>query len=181
MNHHYLLWATGQDKPGIVAGVTKTLFLNCCNLEDSSMMRLGSEFGILLIFTSNKKINSRTAKNMFVPLESRLNLTIGIKKITSAQAKFKPAGHRLFTISVHGSDKPGIVYRVSRFLTKHRFNITDLATHRTTTGRRPGYILFVEGEFLKRGGVRRFLRELKQLQKKLQTKITFHSIVPQSL
>ena len=146
MNYHYVLWAFGKDRPGIVASVTEILFKNNCNLEDSSMMRLGSEFAILLIFTSKYKISQERRGKLFSPIEKRLALTLGIKPISSFLAKFQPFKGKPYIVSVYGYDRPGIVFQVTSLLSKLRFNITDLATHRTTWGDKPGYILFIEGE-----------------------------------
>jgi len=81
MSHHYVLWAFGADRPGIVSGITEVLFKNKCNLEDSSMMRLGSEFGVLLIFSSNKPLGR---------LRFPKGLNIGFKPIAAHLARFKP-------------------------------------------------------------------------------------------
>jgi glycine cleavage system transcriptional repressor len=47
----YLLTAAGRDRPGLVAAVSKILFEEGCNLEDSAMTRLQGEFAILLILS----------------------------------------------------------------------------------------------------------------------------------
>ena len=138
MNTHYLLWATGEDQPGIVAAVTKILFNAGCNLEDSSMMRLGSEFAILLIVSSPKTLSAVTAEKIFRPLKSKWRLTVGFKKISDSQARFRPLKGNLHLVTVHGPDKPGLVYRVTELLARARFNITDLATHQTRRGKKTG-------------------------------------------
>ncbi len=48
-NNWYMLTAVGEDRAGIVAGVTKALFEGGCNLGDASMMRLGGSFSIMLM------------------------------------------------------------------------------------------------------------------------------------
>ena len=44
MQERWIVTALGQDRPGIVAGVTKVLYDLGCNLEDSAMTRLEGEF-----------------------------------------------------------------------------------------------------------------------------------------
>ncbi len=48
MKHYAFLWAIGPDRFGIVSALTRLLYKHHCNLEDSSMMRLGSEFGVFV-------------------------------------------------------------------------------------------------------------------------------------
>jgi len=179
MKNHYLLWATGEDQPGIVAGVTEQLFHLGCNIEDSSMMRLGSEFGILLIFSSHKKHSLSDIQKEFFPLEKRLNLTLGIKAITSAQAKFRPTKKASLSISLHGTDQPGLVHKVTFVLAQQKFNITDLATHRTN-GKKAGFILILEGELSKKQNQKQLEKALSTLSRKLSMKISLNRIEPHS-
>jgi len=180
MNNHYLLWATGEDRPGIVAALTGVLFNNGCNLEDSSMMRLGSEFGVLLIFQSKQILPTDRTKRIFSPLEKKWGLSIGLKKISRRQAQSSSSVQNLFIIRVHGPDKPGIVHRVTQSLSKFKFNITDLSTHRTTGGKKAGYILFIEGELSKKYSLHPLKRSLSKLQKTLRTTISLQPISPSS-
>ena len=176
MNNHYLLWASGKDQPGIVAAITEVLFRKKCNLEDSSMMRLGSEFGVLLIFSSNKKISFNSQKELFSGVEKKWKLNIGLKPISAKEARFLPFKTKPFLVTVLGADQAGIVYKVTRQLGQHGFNVTDLTTHRTTSGKKPGYILFIEGEISKKENLIKIKRGLQSLQKKLKSKISIHPI-----
>ncbi len=49
MANYALLSAVGKDKPGIVAAVSAVLFQAGCNIEDSTMARLGGDFAIMLM------------------------------------------------------------------------------------------------------------------------------------
>jgi glycine cleavage system transcriptional repressor len=180
MTNHYLLWATGQDRPGIVAGVTKELFLIGCNIEDSSMMRLGSEFGVLLIFSTEKNLAPETVRSSFDLLSHRMGLSLDVKKISPAQARFKPTSQNPYSVAVHGSDRPGIVYEVTKLLAHEKFNITDLSTHRTSNRKNPGFILIIEGEFAA-SKIPMLKKKLATLGRKIETKITLNSIAPYTL
>lgn len=172
MRHYYLFWATGRDRPGIVAAVTKRLFELRCNLEDSSMMRLGSEFAVLLIFTSDQTLNITSRSNLFISLEKKWKLSVGLKKISRTEAKFQAPRKSLFSISVHGGDQPGLVYRVTSALAESGFNITDLSTHRTAHRRSPGYMLFLEGEIPNEAKLHHLENKLPGLRKKLKAHIS---------
>src|SRR5215813_1215224 len=51
MKQWFALSAIGRDRPGIVADLAELIFESDCNLEDSSMTILGSEFAVLLLLT----------------------------------------------------------------------------------------------------------------------------------
>jgi len=179
MANYYFMSAVGADRPGIVAAVTEELFRLGCNLEDSAMMRLGSEFGIFLIFTTSKKL-SVSGHGSLQRIGKKWKLFVSLKDISPSEARFQPAKNS-FIVAVHGQDRPGIVSAVTRCLTDERFNITDLSTHRTTQGPRPGYILFIEGELLRSGSPESLQRRLLVLGTKLRTKITVQPVAPSAL
>lgn len=180
MKNHYLLWATGEDRAGIVAAVTKTLFLHGCNLEDSSMMRLGGEFGIFIIFSSPVSFHTNAAEHLFAPLRKKFNLSIGCKLLSAAQSAFKLRRTPPYMVTVHGMDRPGLVYRVTTVLHKHGFNISDLTTHRTG-GKKPGYVLFIEGELPLHRKLVPMQKQLTALRKKLRAKIHVQPVLVQSI
>lgn len=173
----YLLWVTGADRPGFVAAVTKKLFQLGCNLEDSSMMRLGTEFAMFLILSTEKSL----VESDFSALKKSVGLRIGLKKISHFQANYKSASRSLFIVRVYGPDHPGIVYRVTDCLAKHGFDISDLSTHQTTAGKKAGYILLIEGELRASGAASRLRRSLKGLGRLTKTKISFDPLPTASL
>jgi glycine cleavage system transcriptional repressor len=177
MKNYYLLWAVGPDKPGIVSEVSKLLYEKGGNLEDSSMMRLGSEFGILLIFTSTKNFTPK----MFSALEKKFSLSVGLKKISPKLASFQPLKKASALVTVYGADRPGLVFEVTSLLARQRFNITDLSTHRTTKGPAAGYILLIEGEMKQSGDQKKLESTLGALGKKLDVRISVQEIETSSL
>ncbi|MEZ0323112.1 MAG: ACT domain-containing protein [Hydrogenothermaceae bacterium] len=137
---HYIITAFGEDKPGIVAKVTKILYENGFNIEDSSMTRLNNEFTIMLIV---KGENGESLKTNFEKLEREENLTVSLKEIpeeTYSKKLFKYGD--ILNIVVYGADKPGIVYNVSQTLADLNINISDLRTEKSSNL----YIMFIEAE-----------------------------------
>ena len=181
MAQRYLLWATGADRPGIVAAVTAVLYRTGCNLEDSSMMRLGGEFGIMVIFSAPARKPIGRFKEAFQSVARRFRLALDLKPLTTKEARFRPAGRHLAMVTVQGPDHPGIVHGVCAVLADHRFNITDLSSHRTTRGPRAGFILLVEGEVPGPATFGRLERALARRQKDLRAKITLRRVSPATL
>ena len=54
MSDWYMLTLIGQDRPGIVAAVTKGLFEAGCNLGETSMLRLGNNFTIMMMVSGSR-------------------------------------------------------------------------------------------------------------------------------
>jgi len=178
MKSYFLLWAFGKDRPGIVASLTKILFDAKCNLEDSSMMRLGSEFAIFLIFTSNPGQVGVLRSCLEKAATGHLGLAVGVKAISANLARFQKAPEDTTLVTLYGADRPGLVYELTACLAKHRFNISDLSTHRTTQGKSPGYVLFVEGNLPKKSPVKAMEKSLANLGKRLRCHIQAQSLPP---
>ena len=53
MRQLFALSAIGRDRPGIVADLAELIYECDCNLEDSRMTLLGSEFAVLLLLSGH--------------------------------------------------------------------------------------------------------------------------------
>ena len=176
MSQRWIVTALGKDQPGIVAGVTKILYTRGCNLEDSAMTRLESEFAVMLIF-STKNTSESSLRAAFAPLQKKLKLAVHLKALSSSETK-SPKRGQTHMISVYGADKPGIVYKISESLAKARVNITDVHTHRST-GRGPSlYLLLLEAELPSRMTSATLEQRLKTLGKSLGVEVSLRSSDP---
>ena len=141
--NHFALTIVGRDRPGIVSQVTEILFKQGCNLADSSCSILGGQFAMILILGHPEFTDRKSFGDAFKPLEDA-DLTVALRVL-------KPGGEirsniegDLCMISVYGSDKPGIVYRVANVLGEKKVNITDLNTKLVGTEERPVYVMVIE-------------------------------------
>ncbi len=145
MAKRWIVTALGKDQPGIVAGVTEALYRLGCNLEDSSMTRLEGEFAIMLIFSAKDSISIEALRKAYAPVERRLGLVVLLKRLSRQEATARKRG-RPYMISVYGSDRPGIVFRVADLLARAGVNVTDVHTHRSA-GKGPSlYLMLLEIE-----------------------------------
>ena len=179
MTNTWILTALGQDRPGIVAGVTKVLFELGCNLEDSAMTRLEGEFAILVIFSGPSALAPARLERAFSPLSQCLKLVVHVKRLSRPETALRRKGS-LHRISVYGADRPGIVYRVSELLSRLRVNITDVTTHRTAgraRGRsvRPLYLMLLEIELPDRISPRTLEHRLQTLAKRLHVDVSLRA------
>ena len=180
MTRRWIVTALGQDRSGIVAGVTHVLYRLGCNLEDSAMTRLEGEFAIMLIFSGRAALGQPALERAFAPLARRLGLIVHFKRLSRPETRApKKRGTRCL-ISVYGSDKPGIVFRVSDALARSGVNITDVHTHRSASG--PSlYLLLLEVELPARRSLDWLERKLKGIARRLRVQVSVRSSEPDVL
>lgn len=129
MSKKFLLTAFSKDRPGIVADISKVIFENGYNLEDSSMTYLAGEFAILILLSAPSTLAEKEVMENLSSecrrLEREKMITAYIRPISSETAQLK-ADTTMKTISVEGLDQAGIVYKVSKFLADSKINIRTL-------------------------------------------------------
>ena len=141
--NHFALTIVGRDRPGIVSQVTEILFKQGCNLADSSCSILGGQFAMILILGHPEFTNRESFGDAFKPLEEA-DLTVALRVLKPGGEVRSNIEGDLCMISVYGSDKPGIVYRVANVLGEKKVNITDLNTKLVGTEERPVYVMVIE-------------------------------------
>ncbi len=128
MKRWFALSAIGRDRPGIVADLAGLIYECDCNLEDSSMTILGSEFAVLLLLTGEgEKVEERlSAACKRVEWEKRL--TVFFRPLDGEPMPYGIAATRPLELYATGVDKAGIVAKVARCLASHNINITQMST-----------------------------------------------------
>jgi len=173
--NHFALTIVGRDRPGIVSQVTEILFKQGCNLADSSCSILGGQFAMILILDHPDFTDRESFGDAFKPLEDA-DLTVALRVL-------KPGGEirsniegDLCMISVYGSDKPGIVYRVANVLGEKKVNITDLNTKLVGTDERPVYVMVIEAALPEGVGEEDVDNWLAPIRDELQVDISVRTI-----
>jgi glycine cleavage system transcriptional repressor len=131
----------GNDRPGIVASVSKALFDAGCNLEDVSSTILRGHFSMVLLVESPDGTDHVALEEKLSAVASDLGLTILARPVEEADANVAEPTHM---VSVYGADKPGIVFHVTELLAKRGANITDLTSRVIGAEDDPVYALMLE-------------------------------------
>ena len=129
----------GDDRPGIVATVTKALFDAGCNLEDVTSTILRGHFSMMLMVRPSGSVGE-LEEQVAGSLDSE-GLTVTVRAVSEADVEIEPPTHM---VSVYGADKPGIVYRVAQALADARANVTDLTSRVIGDPAAPVYALMIE-------------------------------------
>ncbi len=125
MKKKYLvISAIGQDRPGLVDSLSQT-FLECgCNIEDSRMTVLGSEFAIVVLISGNWN-NIAKLQEQLPQLAGQLDMLFNWKDTVPRPASESALPYLVEVVSI---DHPGIVHTLSRFFSQRQINVEDLMT-----------------------------------------------------
>jgi glycine cleavage system transcriptional repressor len=178
---HFAVTIISKDRPGIVADTTEVLYRLGCNLEDSSCTMLGGDFAMILIVTHEKPFPKTRLADEFRLLQERTGLMVHLRTLHEDELKHSREEGELCLISVYGSDRPGIVYQVTRTLADWKVNITDLNTRLIGTREEPVYVLMLEAVLPEGMTVEETSALLETHRKELQVEIGVRAITPVSL
>lgn len=134
-----VITVVGDDRPGIVASVSKALFDAGCNLEDVTSTILRGHFSMMLMVRSPESVEDLGSK--IEPALAVQGLSVTVRAVEETTVDVVPPTHM---VSVYGSDKPGIVYRVADALATAGANVTDLTSRVIGDAASPVYALMIE-------------------------------------
>ncbi len=125
MQNRFIMTAFGKDRPGIVADVTRMLYENGCNLEDTAMTMLADEFTLNLLFSSSREDVDETLMKECERLDLEKGISAFVRPLPPRQPKPQGAASEA-TLHVEGLDQAGIVFKISQYLAENKVNIIDL-------------------------------------------------------
>lgn len=175
-----MLTAAGQDRPGIVAAVTRLLFEHGSNLEDSAMTRLEGAFAMILIVQVPEDLQVREGfQRGLAEVAERMGLTIHLRDLGQEETRAPERRGEPWIISLYGADRPGLVYRVADLLASRGVNITDVVTHRTRESApagKPLYHLALEVEMPPEADATAIQAALAALADEMQVQISCNPV-----
>ena len=121
-----ILSVLGQDRPGIVAAISKILFQQNCNIENISQTSLQSEFAGIFIVAIPAEISLETLKNSLIDELQRLDMHVQIKPLQPQDPGRSFAKFESFVITTKGPDRKGLVAGITEVIADHGANITNL-------------------------------------------------------
>ncbi len=123
--NYLVISALGQDRAGLVNELSSVILDAGCNVADSRMTVLGSEFSLLMLVSGPWNAVAKL-ENQISALQSRLGLTIIFRRTEPRQI----AGDMLpYQVEVIALDHPGIVCRLTNFFSSRAINIEEMVTN----------------------------------------------------
>ncbi|HZD54954.1 MAG TPA: ACT domain-containing protein [Candidatus Aquicultoraceae bacterium] len=142
---HFSVSVVGKDRPGIVAEVSRVLYEQGCNIEDSTCTILSGQFAMILVVYHEALNAVADLSPAFEEVRKEMGLMVTLHPLKAEEVVHeKTFSGRPHIISVYGADRPGIVYNVARELARRRVNITDLNTQVVGSKERPVYVMVLE-------------------------------------
>ena len=126
--------------PGIVAAITRALYDQGLNLGETSMLRLGGNFTIMMMVSGIHE--EQVLGEALKPVVDALGMRLHIDPI---QAQLHEHVVPNIQVTVSGADRAGIVAQVTAALAACGFNILDLESDVAGTTDEPVYIMQIAG------------------------------------
>ncbi len=136
----YMLTLIGEDKPGIVAAITRALFDFGLNLGETSMLRLGGNFTVMMMVSGEHPEDA--LRERLKPVIEAQGMCLHIDPI---HAHLHDHLVPNIQVTVSGADRTGIVAQVTEALAGEGFNILDLESDVAGTAESPVYIMQIAG------------------------------------
>ena len=136
MNEHWqMLTLIGEDRPGIVAGITQALYQQGLNLGETSMLRLGGNFTIMMMVSGG---DSAGLEQDLAPVIEALGMRLHVDPINASLHQHLVPN---LQVTVSGADRAGIVAQVTGVMAEQHCNILDLESDVAGSNERPVYIM----------------------------------------
>ena len=118
---HIIISAFGSDRPGIVSHLTGAITSHGGNIEESRMVKLGTDF-TTMIFVS---VSTEWTESLTVALNGIQDLQISVQKTSpfSIDATIPQCD-----IHLSGADNEGLVHKVAERLAEKGINIEEMET-----------------------------------------------------
>ncbi|MFN2390323.1 MAG: glycine cleavage system protein R [Actinomycetota bacterium] len=160
----------GVDRPGIVAAVARVLYDLGCNLEDVTSTILRGNFSMVLVLRAPETVDAAYLEVHLQAVARELDLVVAARTLQEGAGPPAPPTH---LVSVYGSDKPGIVYRITEALASVGANITDLTSRVVGEDGEPVYALMLEVALADPDALQ---EHLDRLGRDLDVEVTIHPL-----
>ena len=132
--NHIIISTFGSDKPGIVSHLTGIITSHGGNIEESRMVKLGTDFTSMILIS----ISSEWIESLTVALNGIQNLQISIQKTSPF---ILDTAIPQCNIYLTGADNEGLVHKIAEILLEKGINIEEMETS-TENAPMSGTILF---------------------------------------
>ena len=124
MQEYLVISAIGEDKPGIINGLSQVASECGCNIQDTRMTVLGGEFALLMLISGQSEQVSN-AETSIPSVADQFGLTTILKRTHPRQQTDASCP---YSISVVSLDHPGIVREIAGFFSERNINIEEMET-----------------------------------------------------
>ncbi|WP_233716738.1 glycine cleavage system protein R [Ketobacter alkanivorans] len=124
MQEFLVISAIGEDKSGIINGLSHAASENGCNILDTRMTVLGGEFAMIMMISGQAEQIAQ-AELIIPQVADSFGLTTILKRTRPRQ---EADASLPYYISVVSLDHPGIVREIAGFFSQREINIEEMET-----------------------------------------------------
>ena len=172
---HFAVFAIGEDRPGIVAGLTAALYEAGGNLEDVASSILRGHFAMTLVVDADASADQLEAK--LTDAVRPLGVSVTVRDVETGAPRRAQPTHSLVA---YAADRPGIVAGLAGVLADRSVNVTDLSS-RLTAEDQPVYVMVAEVSLPSGLDPDELGRELEARGRELGVDVTFRPIEADTL
>ena len=118
-----ILTAYGPDQVGLAEKIAEFIARHGCNIEDSKMAALSGEFAIIILISGAAEKLAAISRD-YRDVEKATSLAVVVKTPTA----HTPGVFLPYKLIASCMDHPGIVYRITRVLSRFGVNIESMET-----------------------------------------------------
>jgi glycine cleavage system transcriptional repressor len=140
----FAVTVVGQDRPGIVAALTTVLVSQQCNLEDTEMTILHGQFAMILIVAAPESLTGADLERALTAGTAGLGLSVTAGPIPAANDESEGPSGDHWSVTLYGTDRPGIVAEIAGLLAGQGVNIVSMETRVIGEPDQPVYAMSLE-------------------------------------
>jgi glycine cleavage system transcriptional repressor len=124
--HFVVLSALGPDRPGLVADLTSYVTERRGNVEESRMLILGAEFGVLMLVSGSKDAVDAIVRDV-EHLQSATGANVIVRR-TQSPEEHRRGERKPVLVVAESFDRVGIVTALARAIQQLDLNIVSMET-----------------------------------------------------
>ncbi|MFO8032294.1 MAG: ACT domain-containing protein [Desulfohalobiaceae bacterium] len=128
MARDYIVSAVGSNRPGVVAEVSKQIYLAGIKIVNSSMTLLAEHFSLMIHISAEEDAVHNWLEPLLHDLQEQTEISSQILPVPEAGPGTGQVSSRRYALRVRGQDRSGLVYKTSNFLARKGVNILDMDT-----------------------------------------------------
>ncbi len=122
----FMVIALGVDQPGVIAAISSVLVEQGCNLGDTQMAVLQGYASMMLVVDTPAGLAAEGLRQALAEGAAGLDHTFSVEPLEDLAEPVN--GGRSWRVAIYGSDRPGIVFEVTRLLADAGINVVDART-----------------------------------------------------
>jgi glycine cleavage system transcriptional repressor len=126
-----MVTAVGADRPGVIAALSGVMVELGCNLSDTQMAVLQGYASMMLVVDALEPVGVEVLQAALARGSEGLDHAVWVQELSNPVAPVV-SGQR-WLVSVHGSDRPGVVFETTRLLADAGINVVGMESRMTGT------------------------------------------------